>query len=143
MGLRDIRDNYINLAEGLPCAFLDLNGRGRVVYINKRAKSLLGRGDRVLGKRLADVVSRSHLFQLLSIFKGAVREGSKSGEIMIKSVEGGRTVGVRVVALKAEGTVTGFQCYVREGRLKGNLTEKGNVITALASARLAMNELEG
>jgi PAS domain-containing protein len=140
MGSREIRDAYINMAEGLPWAFLDLNGRGKVVYINKRAESLLGRGKGAIGMKLAEVVSRRHLFQLLSIFSEAVREGSVTGEIEIKSVEGGKTVGLRVVAVKAGGSVTGFQCHLRRCGLK-EFNEGNKVFTALASARIAMNKL--
>lgn len=141
MGLQELKKRYINLAEMLPCAFFDLNITGNFIYINKKAKVLLGEEEGLLGAKLAEKVSKKHLFRLLTIFKEAVKKGCDKGEIEIKAVEGEQRVALEVVAVKGEEGVTGFHCYVKKGEVKeAPLSRVGDEIAlALASARAALD----
>jgi PAS domain S-box-containing protein len=142
MELQELEKKYTTLAEALTCAFFELNLKGKLIYINKEAKAMLGHEEGLLGKRFAEKVPKRQLYRLLEIFNEAVKRGTETGEIELKARERDYSVILVVRAVKSGEGVTGFQCFVKEGDLKKELLspEEQRKASALLTARIALDD---
>lgn len=118
---------YIALADSLPYPVFDLDSRGNFVFINKEASGLLGWRKELVGKKFAEKVPREHLYELLKLFRGAIRTGNDKARVNLEAGEQGyRQINLEVRAVKAGGKIAGFQCLVQ--RIPG---ERANMLALI------------
>jgi PAS domain S-box-containing protein len=121
MKVWELEKRYLGLAEDLPCAVFDLDRRGNFVYINREARSLLGQREELLGKKFAEKVSKRHLYELLKLFRGAIKTGKKKGRINLEAGEQYSQVDLEVRAVRVKGDIIGFQCLAQRRWERANL----------------------